>query len=128
MHTRTIAGRHAADQQRARDRAEREEQQAHARTELDRTFRSLGLTTHPHFDPELETERSLWVNCRLSHPGDHELAYAVLDNQGWRPDRTRLSRIRQSHDVLRLVHQQTGAILVVIIKVPFARPEPLEAA
>lgn len=129
----TIAGRHAADRQRERDRAQQHEvqqdRQDHARRELDRALTQLGFTTHPHFERGLESERSLWVNCRVQAARtDHELVYAVLDAQGWRPDIARLSRLRQSHDILRLRHRATGASLVVIIKVPFGHIEPLEAA
>lgn len=127
--TTTTAGRHEADRQRERERAVIEDAQEHARRELDRALRSFGLTTHPHFEPGLEDERSLWVNCRLgTAQQDRELVYAILDDKGWGPDSTRLSRIRLSHDVLRLAHTKSGAQLVVIIKVPYAQITPLEAA
>jgi hypothetical protein len=103
--------------------------QDHARAELDQALRAFGLSTAAHFDARLESERALWVNCRLaSARADHELVYAVLDTQGWHPDRTRLSRTGQAHDVLRLVHKKTQATLVVIVKLPFGNAEPLEAA
>lgn len=130
--THSVAGRHAADRVRARAaivQAEHDDQQDHARRELDRTLRGFGLRTEPHFDPSLGTERSIFVWCRVpTARSDHELIYAILDDQGWRSDCARLSRHRQAYDVLRLVHQQTGATLVVIVKVPFGAFVPLEAA
>lgn len=129
----TVAGRHAADRARDRDRAEAQsliaELQDRVRGELDRELRSYGLTTHPHLHPALGYERSLWVNCRLASAAtDHALVYAILDELGWSPDRARLSRIRQTHDVLRLRHAATDATLVLIVKVPFGEVAPLEAA
>lgn len=131
-HCTTVVGRHAADLARARAaiaQGEHDDQQDHARRELDRTLRGFGLRTEPHFDPTLQTERSIFVHCRVhTARADHELVYAILDDQGWRSDCARLSRFRQAYDVLRLVHRGTGATLVVIIKVPFGAFAPLEAA
>lgn len=125
----TVAGRHAADQARERRRADRSTDQDTARWALERALRTYGLTTHPHLQPSLGIDRTIWVNCRLpTASADHAWIYAQLDELGWRPDRERLSRIRQGYDVLRLRHTASDATLVLIVKVPFGAVEPLEAA
>lgn len=132
MHTlpcTTIAGRFAADRQRADGAALIRQLQDRARDELDRALRFYGLTTRPHFHPALDAERSLWVECRLTcHDADHKLVYAVLDQEGWAPAVDRLSRHGQRYDVLRLRHATTDARLVLIVKVPFGEFPHLEAA
>lgn len=125
----TIAGRLAADRRRAADANLVEQLHDRARDELDRALRLAGLTTRPHFHRELAAERSLWIDCRLDRAhDDHRLVYAILDAQGWAPDRERLSRHGQRYDVLRLRHAGTDATVVVIVKVPFGEVVPLEAA
>lgn len=132
MHTppcTTVAGRLAADRRRAAAAGLVDDAHDRARNELERALRLAGLSTQPHFHRELAAERSLWVDCRLaSAHDDHRLVYAVLDAQGWRPDRERLSRHGQRYDVLRLRHAGTDATVVVIVKVPFGEVVPLEAA
>ena len=125
----TVAGRHAADQARLRAREAALARQDAALQRLDRALRAHGLTTHPHFDRALGCDRSVWVNCRLdSANADHERIYAILDEHGWKPDRSRLSRFRQHLDVARIRHQDTDATLVFIVKVPSGATVPLEAA
>lgn len=125
----TVAGRHAADARRARDALDRRELEDSAREQLAREFRSYGLTTFPHLQPELGIDRSIWVECRLaSCAADRALVYAILDELHWQPDPARLSRIRQSHEVVRLRHRDTGATVVLIVKLPAEAPAPLEAA
>lgn len=125
----TVAGRHAADRERAVERETLTDRQDAARHALDRELRSYGLSTRPHLHPALGIDRSIWVNCRLaSAAADHAFIYAILDELGWQPDPARLSRTRQAYDVLRLRHAATGATLVLIVKVPFGEVTPLEAA
>lgn len=125
----SVAGRHAADIARLRAQDERSADQDAARLALDRALRAHGLTTHPHLHPELGIDRTIWVSCRLATAADdHAWIYAQLDELGWKPDRERLSRIRQSYDVLRLRHTATDATVVLIVKVPFGEVTPLEAA
>jgi hypothetical protein len=124
----TIAGRHAADVARIRERRTQVAEEA-ARERLARSFRRHGLTAHPHFEPELGNERTLWVDCRLeTGRTDHAHIYAILDTLGWKPDRARLSRYGERYDIVRLRHTETNAALVLIIKVPFGEVTPLEAA
>lgn len=120
---RSTAGRHAADLARRRtaDAATLDARrlQDAAREALARAFRLRGLTVYPHFSPELEDERSLWVECRLaSCREDHALVYAVLDDDGWQPDRERYSRVSARYEVLRLTHRGSGAKLALIVKIP----------
>jgi hypothetical protein len=118
-----------ADMAKERARAERRDLQDKTRDQLAASCRRYGLTVNAHFQPELENERTLWVNCRAeTRDTDHAHVYALLDEQGWKPDRERLSRYRQRHDIVRLRHADTDASLVLIIKVPFGSPSPLEAA
>jgi hypothetical protein len=124
----TIAGRHAADVARIRERRMHTQGDA-ARERLARAFRRHGLTAHPHFEPELGNERTLWVDCRLdTGRTDHAHIYAILDTLGWRADPARLSRYGERYDVVRLRHTETNAALVLIIKVPYGEVTPLEAA
>ena len=125
----TVAGRHAADLFRARNHEAALALQDAALHRLDVALRAFGLTTHPHFDRSLECDRSLWVNCRLDTARtDHERIYAILDEQGWKPDRSRLSRFRSHLDVARIRHQDSDATMVLIVKVPSGAVVPLEAA
>lgn len=111
------------------DTTSQQDLEDHARKAVDKTLRLYGLRTQPHFDRTLETERSLWVDCRLATAqADRAFVYAVLDDHGWHPDRARLSRHRDTYDVLRLKHRATGATLVLIIKSPFAELPHLEVA
>ena len=124
----TIAGRHAADVARIRERRTVTVQDA-ARERVARSCRRHGLTTHAHFEPELGTERTLWVDCRLeSSRMDHAHVYAILETLGWKPDRARLSRFGERYDIVRLLHAETNATLTLIIKVPYGDVTPLEAA
>lgn len=125
----TVAGRHAADRERADALLQRRVDQDAARASLDSALRVYGLRTIPHFHPGIGEDQSLWVDCRVaSARADHQLIYAVLDEQGWTPDRARLSRHRVSHDVIRLRHGRTNAALVLIIKIPCGDVPELEAA
>lgn len=88
----TTAGRAAADRRRA-EASIITEVQDHARDELDRALRFYGLATKPHFNEALATDRTLWVECRLScAEADRKLVYAVLDQEGWASDAERTSR------------------------------------
>lgn len=125
----TVAGRHAADARRTRAYAGLLERQDAAREQLVHELRSYGLVTYPHLQPELGVDRSIWVECRVaSCANDRAFVYAILDELHWQPDTTRLSRFRQSYEVVRLRHADTGAAVVLIVKIPFGVPEPLEAA
>lgn len=125
----TVAGRHAADSRRSRAHGALLERQDAAREQLAHELRSYGLTTYPHLQPELGIDRSIWVECRvLSCAQDRAFVYAILDELHWTPDCTRLSRFRQSYEVVRLRHADSGAAVVLIVKMPATAPEPLEAA
>lgn len=125
----SIAGRHAADRERERHTELVNLFHHRAFEALDDALRAAGLKTHPHFAPQLHDERSLWVECRLATAQtDHERVYAVLDDMGWQPDRERLSRFRGAYDVVRLQHAETGARLVVIVRMPTGAMYPMEAA
>lgn len=120
--TTSIAGRHAADQRRVRAAQEEFEQQA-ARHELDAALRMHGLTTHPHFNPALGCDRTLWVSCRPACPRtDYDCVWALLDVLGWHPDPARLSRHRTFLDVMRIRHGESDARLCLIVKVPHGEP------
>lgn len=131
MHTlpcTTVAGRAAADRRRA-ELGIITHVQDRAREELDRALRFYGLTTKPHFDEALATDRLLWVECRLScAEADRKLVFDVLDQEGWQPDAERTSRHRGWYDFLRLRHASTDALLAVIIKIPHGEVTHLEAA
>lgn len=125
----TVAGRHAADARRSRAHDALLERQDRVREQLAHELRSYGLTTHPHLQRVLVVDRSIWVECRVaSCAQDRAFVYAILDELHWSPDCTRLSRFRQSYEVVRLRHADTGATVVLIVKIPFGVPEPLEAA
>ena len=125
----TVAGRHAADSRRSRAHGALLERQDAAGEQLAHELRSYGLTTYPHLQPELGIDRSIWVECRvLSCAQDRAFVYAILDELHWTPDCTRLSRFRQSYEVVRLRHADSGAAVVLIVKMPATAPEPLEAA
>lgn len=131
MHTlpcTTVAGRAAADRRRA-ELGIITQVQNRAREELDRALRFYGLATVPHFQEALDTDRLLWVTCRLScAEADRKLVYDVLDQEGWAIDRERPSRHWLAFDVLRLRHTSTDALLALIIKIPHGEVTHLEAA
>ncbi|MFA5941383.1 MAG: hypothetical protein WC809_18680 [Sinimarinibacterium sp.] len=103
--------------------------QDHARTEVDRTLRHFGLTTKTHFQPQLGIDRALHVRCRLATAGlDRKLVYAVLDEQGWNADCARLSHFCEFVDTMRVVHQPSGAVMAVVIRMPAGEPSRAEAA
>lgn len=131
MHTlpcTTVAGRAAADRRRA-EAGLINQLQDRSREELDRALRFYGLPTVPHFNEALETDRTLFVECRLPcAEADRKLVYDVLDQEGWKPDAARTSRHRGWYDFLRLRHEGTDALLAVIIKRPHGEITHLEAA
>lgn len=111
------------------DQAEREKLQKLARERLVKTFELYGLRAKQHFDPRCDFVPSVKVDCRLERAqADRQFIYAVLDDQGCHPDRKRLSRINAHYDVLRLVHEETGTLLPLIIKVPQGTVYHWEAA
>lgn len=125
----TIAAKRLGAQLRAERETAIEAQQNTARECLARTIAQHGLAVHQHFESALGPERSLWVDCRLeSRNTDQQLVYAILDEQGWRPDRDRLSRVNHRYDITRLKHASTNATLVVIIKLPMGEVGQWEAA
>lgn len=131
MHTlpcTTVAGRTAADRRRA-EAGIITQLQDRSREELDRALRFYGLPTVPHFQEALETDRPLWVECRLPcAEADRKLVYDVLDQEGWKPDSDRTSRHRGWYDFLRVRHEGTDALLAIIIKRPHGEITHLEAA
>jgi hypothetical protein len=131
--TTSIAGRHAADRQRDHDEQARQElvdeAQDHARQALVDALRAFALQVHPHLDPRLEIDRSIWVDCRLDRcDQDHALVQAIVEKQGWAADRARCSRSSARYDIARVVHKATGAALTVIVKLPHAQVVQWEAA
>lgn len=132
MHTlpcTTVAGRHAAALRRQRARTDLQIAQDLAREAFACAVSLHGLTVYRHFEAELGPERSLWIDCRVdSCAADHRLVYALLDEYGWQPDRTRLSRTSHRYDIVRLRHGTSDATLVVIIKLPVGGFMEWEAA
>lgn len=132
MHTlpcTTVAGRTAADRQRAMEAHARQDAQQKAREDLNRALMFYGLPTAPHFNPGLGEDRSLWVDCRIvCAAADRRLIADVMDQEGWRSDVHRLSRHGERYEVLRVRHTKTDATLVVIVKVPHGEVTYLEAA
>lgn len=134
--TRSTAGRHAADRERERqaqaliaEDAERSELQQAARERLASALQFHGLEAHRRFEEVLGPDRTLKVDCRLeSCANDQRLVYAILDSQGWMPDRRRLTRISARYHVLRVAHRVTGAALSVVLSLPNSEVEQWEAA
>lgn len=125
----TVAGRHAAQLRRQRERSAQRTDHDIAREHLALAASLRGLTICRHFDPALGSERALWIDCRHGRcPTDHQLVYALLDELGWQPDTARLSRQNAHYDTCRLTHQASGAALCVIIKLPKGEPTQWEAA
>lgn len=103
--------------------------QDHVRRDVARTLRMYGLAIKEHLAPPVGEDVAIHVRCRLATANpDRELVYAVLDDHGWNPDRTRLSRFRGEIDTVRLCHGDTGAQLVVVIRIPTGSALHSEAA
>ena len=132
-HITSIAGRAAADRQRARAAevatAKVEAAQQEAREALARRFKAAGLHAFADITARPNVEPTLGVRCSItSCEQDHSLVYAILDELGWKTDVRRLSRINSRYDILRLVHVQTSAMLVLIITLPAYQISSWEAA
>jgi hypothetical protein len=132
-HSTSIAGRHAADRQRARAAdavtAVTADAQFDARKALAYRLERAGLHTFADIIPRPNVEPTLALRCRVdSCEQDHARIYAILDEMGWKSDVNRLSRINHRYDILRLVHPATGATLVLIITLPAYQVSPWEAA
>jgi hypothetical protein len=132
-HPTSIAGRHAADRQRARAAeaasAHIVDAQFEAAAVLAFRLQRSGLQTCADILPHRPIEPTLGVRCRIDHcEADHSLIYAILDELGWKTDPKRLSRVNARYDILRLVHAASGATLVLIITLPAYQVGAWEAA
>jgi hypothetical protein len=132
-HPTSIAGRHAADRQRARAAeaatATVESAQFDARKALSYRLSHAGLHTFADIIPRPNVEPTLGLRCRLDRcEQDHALVYAVIDEMGWKTDVNRLSRINSRYDILRLVHVESAATLLLIITLPAYEVAKWEAA
>lgn len=115
----TIAGRHAADQQREIEREEALDRQNHARHEFDQVLRLHGLKTAPHFDVEPDEEKVLYVTVAFATARRERVTIAgLLEQKDWSADPDRLQRITFSLETLRLKHKPTGARMTVVIRIP----------
>lgn len=129
-HLTSIAGRHAAD--RARQRATQAAAEAHqlvsdeAREALRRAIAAHGIRA---IDVLRDGTHELRVACGVvTCAQDSATVDAIITDQGFTLDPTRLSRFRDRFELVRLHQPATGAKVTVVISRPGALHRGGEAA
>lgn len=126
----SVAGRHAADQQRATNDIEARALLTHQRFEACEVLVALlckqGLAVKAELSP-LHGDPVVGVALRDVDRWQiqRELAYASLDAEAWH---VLTSRSSERVDTLELMHQGTGARLRIVLQLPKAAPDHYEAA
>ena len=123
---RSTAGRHAADRARERAAQDGAHDQHEARAYLAHRIRTSGLPCFADLTLRPNVEPAIGVNVRVDRAvTDEALVFTLLDDCGWR---IATGRHGQYGHHLFCEHKQTGAELVLHVKLPRCEAPVWEAA
>ncbi len=124
---RSIAGRHAADHQRARDRALPDPKLV-ALEALAAVLRKRPLRVMKDFVVGQDQLPTIALKVRMDYFGlDYLFVDTAVNELGWRGSIANLSRRNETHDV-RVLEHASGARLLLLIALPHGDIEHVEAA
>jgi hypothetical protein len=125
----TIAGRHAADRQRARERAPLPDPKLAALEALAALLRKRPMRVFCDFHAAGGALPTIAAKVRLEYFFvDYVFIDAAVNDLGWRRNLTTSSRHTEKYDMRVLDHAASGARLLLIITLPHGEIEHVEAA